>query len=120
MTMPAVGWGPHSAGPRADPTFSAADAADMRRVRRSPRDWMVDALLFLLAMAFAVLTFVDGVQRQVDSVSLTIDGALGGLCCLGVWLRRRWPVGFAVTTIVFSVFSTAASGVALIALFTVA
>jgi signal transduction histidine kinase len=37
-----------------------------------------------------------------------------------MWLRRRWPVGFAATVIVFSVFSTAAASVALIALFTVA
>ncbi len=92
----------------------------MRRFRRSPRDWVVDALCFLLAVGFTVLTFVDGLDRQLDPVPLAVDVTLGGLCCLGVWLRRRWPVGFAVTAIVLSVFSAAASGVALIALFTVA
>lgn len=37
-----------------------------------------------------------------------------------MWLRRRWPVGFAVVVALFSVYSMSASGVALIALFTVA
>jgi signal transduction histidine kinase len=37
-----------------------------------------------------------------------------------MWLRRRWPVGFAVTTIAFGVLSPAAAGISLIALFTVA
>ena len=90
------------------------------RIRRSPRDWVVDALLFLLAIGFTVLSFIDGLDRNLAPVPLAVDVTLGGLSCLGVWLRRRWPVGFAVTTIVFSVYSVAAAGVALIALFTVA
>ena len=90
------------------------------RIRRSPRDWVVDALLFLLGIGFTVITIVDGLDRNLASVPLAVDATLGGLSCLGVWLRRRWPVGFAVTTIVFSVYSVAAAGVALIALFTVA
>jgi signal transduction histidine kinase len=67
-----------------------------------------------------VITVVDGLDRQLDPVPLVAEVTLGGLSCLGVWLRRRWPVGFAATTILFSVFSTAAASVALIALFTVA
>jgi signal transduction histidine kinase len=117
MTMPAVGWGLCPAGLHTDP---AVEADDVRRTRRSPREWVVDALFFLLAVAFTVLTLVDGLDRHIGPVSLAVEGTLGGLCCLGVWLRRRLPVGFAVIAIVFSVFSTAASGVALIALFNVA
>jgi signal transduction histidine kinase len=117
MMMPADGWVMRSAGQLTDP---GDDAEDLRRIRRTPRDWVVDALLFLLAVAFTVLTLLDGLDRHLGSVSLAVEATLGGLCCLGVWLRRRWPIGFAVTAIVFSVFSTAASGVALIALFTVA
>jgi signal transduction histidine kinase len=117
MLTSAVGWGNRPAGQLTD---SAFEADDERRIRRSPRDWVVDALLFLLSVGFTVLTFVDGVDRHLGSVLLAVEATLGGLSALGVWLRRRWPVGFAVTAIVFSVFSTAASGVALIALFTVA
>ncbi len=101
-------------------TDPAGEADEVRRIRRSRRDWAVDGLLFLLAVGFTVLTFFDGLDRHLGSVPLAVDVTLGGLSCLGVWLRRRWPVGFAVTAIVFSVYSTAASGVALIALFTVA
>jgi signal transduction histidine kinase len=53
-------------------------------------------------------------------VPLAVDGILGGLSCLGVWLRRRWPVGFAVTVGLFSVYSMSAAGVGLIALFSLA
>jgi signal transduction histidine kinase len=117
MTMPAVRWDLRPAGLLTDP---ALEADEVRRMRRSPRDWLVDALCFLLAVGFTVLAFVDGLDRHLGPLRLAVDVTLGGLSCLGVWLRRRWPVGFAVTAVVFSVFSTAASGVALIALFTVA
>jgi len=115
VKIPAVGWGLRPTG-----LLTAMDADEVRPFRRSPRDWVVDALCFLLAVGFTVLTYFDGIDRQLDPVPLAVDVTLGGLCCLGVWLRRRWPVGFAVTAIVCSIFSAAASGVALIALFTVA
>jgi signal transduction histidine kinase len=104
MTVPAAGW--------------RIEAE--RRSRPMFRDWVVDALLFLLAVGFTVLTFGDGLDQHLGPVPLAVDVALGGLSCLGVWVRRRWPVGFAVTAILFSVASMAASEVALIALFTVA
>ncbi|WP_222719858.1 sensor histidine kinase [Actinokineospora xionganensis] len=87
---------------------------------RSPRDWAVDVVAFLLAVGFTALAYVDGVERRLDPAVLAVDAILGGLGCLGVWLRRRLPVGFAAPVIAFSVFSSAASGVALLALFTVA
>jgi hypothetical protein len=101
-------------------TIAPAESDEARRIRRSPRDWMVDALCFLLAIGFTEITFVDGLDRHPGHVPLAVDLTLGGLSCLGVWLRRRWPVGFAVTTGLFSIYAISASGVALIALFTVA
>jgi len=115
VKIPAVGWGLRPVG-----LLTALEADELRRSRRSPRDWVADALCFLLAVGFTVLAFVDGLDRHLGPVPLAVDVTLGGLSCLGVWLRRRWPVGFAVTATLFSVFSTAASGVALIALYTVA
>jgi signal transduction histidine kinase len=117
VTNSTVGGDPRPAGLLAGP---ALDTDEVRQPGRSPRDWVVDVLCFVLAAGFTVLAYSDGRDRHLGPVPLAVDVTLGGLCCLGVWLRRRWPVGFAVTAIVFSVFSAAASGVALIALFTVA
>jgi signal transduction histidine kinase len=104
-----------SAGLVSDP-----DPDRVRLTGRSVRDWVVDVLCFLLAVGFTVLTLLDGVERHMAPVPLAVDLVLGGLSCLGVWTRRRWPVGFAVIVGLFSVYSMSASGVALIALFTVA
>ncbi len=90
------------------------------RGRRLPRDRVVDVLFFLLAIGFTVAVGFEGVEQRLPPALLAVDLAMGALGCLGVWLRRRRPVGFAVVMGVFSVFSLAASGVALIALFTVA
>ncbi|GAA0436777.1 hypothetical protein Acor_50620 [Acrocarpospora corrugata] len=89
-------------------------------IRRTPRDWVVDVLFFALAVCFTVLVHFDGVEQRLPPVPRAVDLAMGGLGCLGVWLRRRRPVDFAVIMGVFSVYSLAAAGVALIALFTVA
>ena len=97
---------------------SPADPKDL--LGRPVRDWAVDILCFLLAIGLSVLALEDSLRQHVAPVPFAIDLVLGGLSCLGVWLRRRWPVGFAVVVGLFSVYSTSAVGVALIALFTVA
>jgi signal transduction histidine kinase len=99
---------------------SGPDPAGVRLIGRSVRDWVVDVGCFLLAIGFTVLTLSDGVEQHLAPVPLTVDLILGGLSCIGVWLRRRWPVGFAVIVVLFSVYSMSASGVALLAVFTVA
>ena len=88
--------------------------------RRAPRDWAVDALCFLLGIGFTALVLIDGTDQQIPTVTNTVDATLGGLASLGLWLRRRWPVGVAVIVGLFASYSVSASGVALITLFTVA
>jgi signal transduction histidine kinase len=73
-----------------------------------------------LAIGFTAITLVDAGEGRANLVPANVDAALGALASLGVWLRRRWPVGFAVVVGVFSAYSVSASAVALIALFTVA
>jgi hypothetical protein len=70
MTIPAVGWGLRPAGPLTDP---AGAADEVRRIRRSPRDWAADAGCFLLAVGFTVITVVDGLDRNLDPVPLGLD-----------------------------------------------
>jgi signal transduction histidine kinase len=106
-----------SAGGLGDPVAQADGA---RRAGRAPRDWAVDALCFLLGIGFTALAFIDATDRHFPPVPTAVEATLGGLASLGLWLRRRWPVGFAVIVGLFSIYSVSASGVALIALFTVA
>ncbi|MEU8345179.1 Signal transduction histidine kinase [Actinomadura meyerae] len=81
---------------------------------------MADAACFLLAVGLMALTLGDGIAQHIAPVPLTVDLVLGGLCSLGVWLRRRRPVGLAAVVGLVSVYSTSAAGAALVALFTVA
>jgi len=103
------------AGLISDPNSDGA-----HRIERSKRDRVVDALCFLLAVTLTAFTLLDGIGQHLAAVPLAVDLVLGGLGCLGIWLRRRWPVGLAVIVGLFSVYSMSASAVALIALFTVA
>jgi signal transduction histidine kinase len=100
-----------------DPDIQADQA---HREGRSARDWAVDALCFLLGIGFTALAYFDATDRHLPTVPTAIDVALGVLASLGLWLRRRWPVGLAVIIGLFAIYSVSASAVALIALFTVA
>jgi len=100
--------------------ISDADHDPVRPGERTVRGRVVDAACVLLAVGVVVLTLADSRAQHIAPVPLTVDVVLGGLCSLGVWLRRRWPVGLAVAAGLVSVYATSAGGAALIALFTVA
>jgi signal transduction histidine kinase len=106
-----------SAGVFGDPLTQADEA---QRGGRTPRDWAVDTLCFLLGIGFTAIVYVDATERHLPTVPTAVDAALGVLASLGLWLRRRWPVGLAVIVGLFAIYSVSASAVALIALFTVA
>jgi signal transduction histidine kinase len=100
--------------------ISDADHDPVRPAGRTVRGRVVDAACFLLAVGVVMLTLADSRAQHIAPGLLTVDLVLGGLCSLGVWLRRRWPVGLAVAAGLVSVYATSAGGAALIALFTVA
>jgi signal transduction histidine kinase len=90
---------------------------------RSRRDWVVDAVAFLLAAGYAVVT--AGTRVEAGSVPVPawlfdLDQAVAALGCAALWWRRRWPVGLAVTLVALSTFSELVAGAMVVALFTVA
>ncbi|PZG54556.1 sensor histidine kinase [Spongiactinospora gelatinilytica] len=89
-----------------------------RPVRRTPRDWAVDITMFLLACLITLIFLGDLKGRPEEMVFA--EQILGALSCAAVWLRRRWPVGLALTLAPLSAFSLLVSGPLLIVVFTVA
>jgi signal transduction histidine kinase len=87
---------------------------------RTRRDWAVDVLGFLLCAGVTAVTLLDGLDRQLATVPVIVEAAFGGLAGLGWWLRRRWPVGFAVAAGLLGVYSVSAAAITLLGLFVVA
>ncbi|MFI6012257.1 sensor histidine kinase [Streptomyces sp. NPDC051243] len=91
-----------------------------RRPRRTARDWVVDFSCFLLAVFVGLLAADTIKDENLPDGYAAFDQLLGALSCAAVWLRRRWPVGFAVAMVPVSLASSTAGGVSLVALFTLA
>jgi len=101
---------------------TGASTGGRRRVRRSVRDWAVDVACFLFSLAGGAM-FVGMAlsERPEPSADLVLaDVLVGGLGCVLLWWRRRWPVQVAVVLALIGCFSDMASFAVLIALFTVA
>jgi signal transduction histidine kinase len=91
--------------------------------RRSPRDWIVDTSLFLLAAAYGVV--MAALRPDASSLSepawlFHIDQVTGALGCAALWLHRRWPVALALVLLALSTFSELVGGAMVVALFLVA
>ncbi|MET9675092.1 histidine kinase [Streptomyces sp. NPDC006482] len=89
------------------------------RPRRTVRDWIVDTSLFLLAALVGLVAADAGAQYSSEPVIL-FDQLVGAAACCALWLRRRRPVGLAVTLSLVSVVAPVAGGAVLASLFSVA
>ncbi|GAA3195043.1 sensor histidine kinase [Nonomuraea roseoviolacea] len=100
------------------PAVLLGDGSAVRPVRRSTRDWIVDIAMFLAACGITLLTApeLEGLPRPL----MMIEQVAGVLSCVAVWLRRRWPVWFAMVTTVLSTFLLMVGGAAVVGMFTVA
>ncbi|GIF69597.1 two-component sensor histidine kinase [Asanoa ishikariensis] len=90
-------------------------------VRRSTRDWVVDWVIFVVAL-LSVVGLAASVFND-DSLATWarwLDIGLGALSPAALWLRRRWPVAIALIMVPVSGVSMTAAVVAMIAMFTVA
>jgi signal transduction histidine kinase len=88
---------------------------------RSTRDWIVDTVAFLLAVAFGILVANQRLRDLPDPAwFFDVDQIFAALGCVALWLRRRWPVQLAVAMLVLGTFSELISGAVMVAVFTVA
>ena len=104
------------------PTDAERRERAQRPAARSRRDWIVDTACFLIAVGGGIYgpgaLLENGADPSPAAAALIV--AAGVVACLAIWLRRRWPVGVALLTVVLGGLSPAAGGAALIGLFSVA
>ena len=87
--------------------------------RRSARDWLVDLLMLVIAVAVGMLILLDTWSHHGQAMAL-VDIALGVVALVALWWRRSHPAAVGVLTTAASVLSGLAGGPALIAGFNVA
>jgi signal transduction histidine kinase len=88
--------------------------------RRSRRDWIADAALFLLATALGGVALASNIDRGLDGTLLVVDVIGGAAVCLALWWRRRWPFGLGLASLPILAVSSSAGLAGGIILFTVA
>ena len=87
--------------------------------KRSARDWVVDVVLFGVAVIVGVLG-VTSITADRSDAGVVIDVVVGTAVCATLWVRRRYPVEVAVVAVVASAFFAMAGGAALVAVFNAA
>ncbi|MBM7172355.1 sensor histidine kinase [Streptomyces sp. G44] len=92
-----------------------------RGQRRTVRDWFADFTCFGAAVVLGMLG-ADAISANphVSRDLADFDQVVGALACAAVWLRRRWPLGFAVAMVPVGLVSDTGGGAAAVALFTLA
>ncbi|MFC6022604.1 sensor histidine kinase [Plantactinospora solaniradicis] len=91
--------------------------------RRTLRDWIVDVVLFGLAVLFWAWAWQSAPLHYVDVIPgwmQTIDPWVGGLACLALWWRRQYPIAIGVVMALVLGLAASGLGAALIAVLTVA
>lgn len=86
---------------------------------RTVRDWSVDAAAFVIAAALGAIILgvtVDDYADRLTSGQVVADAALGAVCCISLWWRRRWPFGVALVCVLLGAFSTSGTMAGLLAL----
>jgi signal transduction histidine kinase len=87
---------------------------------RSRRDWIVDAVLFLLAVGLGTGGLVSSAQHGLDAPLLVVDAIAGAALCVALWWRRRWPFALGLVSLPILALSSFAGPAGGIILFTIA
>ncbi len=87
--------------------------------RRTPRDWAVDAVMYLLGGSFGGAILATTMPYRSE-LAVYLDAAFGLLAFTALWWRRKRPGSVAVVVLALSAFSAVAAGAALAATFNAA
>ena len=68
------------------------DAPEGARRGRTARDWLVDVVMYLVAITLSSMALVDTWDDHSD-VMKVVDIALGVVALVVIWRRREHPVG---------------------------
>jgi signal transduction histidine kinase len=92
---------------------------DDPRGRRSARDWVIDVVMFALALGIGAIVLGE-TWNDHSGAEAAVDIVLGSLAALSLWWRRRYPAAVGALAGVASLVSALANGPAAIALFNAA
>ncbi|MEU4626508.1 histidine kinase [Actinoplanes sp. NPDC023801] len=111
------------------PSALAADPAGPLTARRSTRDWVVDAICFLLGMGCVVLVTAESLDAasptteawgQAPHWLIILDAVASAVAAVALWWRRRFLAVLALYLLLLATFSMASGVTLLIVVFTVA
>lgn len=84
-------------------------------VRRTARDWTVDALAFAWAVGiWAVLVTRLDTYDYLPDWLVTLDAPLGAVACLALWWRRRFPLLLALILVPVGALTNTGSGAGIV------
>ncbi|WP_445151033.1 sensor histidine kinase [Baekduia sp. Peel2402] len=86
---------------------------------RTPRDWIVDALMYVLCGGFGAV-ILGSTASYRSMTTIIIDGVCGVVALIALWWRREHPGIVALVVLSLSAFSGMAAGAALAATFNAA
>ncbi|MFC9750934.1 sensor histidine kinase [Streptomyces niveus] len=84
-------------------------------VRRTARDWAVDALAFAWAVGiWAVLVSRLDTFDYLPDWLVALDAPLGAVACLGLWWRRRFPLLLALIMVPVGALTNSGTGAGIV------
>ncbi|MFE5668638.1 sensor histidine kinase [Streptomyces niveus] len=84
-------------------------------VRRTARDWAVDALAFAWAVGiWAVLVSRLDTFGYLPDWLVALDAPLGAVACLGLWWRRRFPLLLALIMVPVGALTNSGTGAGIV------